>query len=333
MPNSPPPTRDIPAGQLTECLLWLLATVPVSRAQWIVAQLTERVERKRLRDIFAVQTMSENEVLATVGGNNFGAAALAVLSPAGAATLLAISARDGTNPSPTEVEAQAIRAVWDRLQAQLAAENVRFVQASSDSSDDEARLAQLGFQRLADLALMILEPAQWPKLPAGSLTRSTTENLDWQVVGDDSGRLVAVCQVAEQSFAQTKDCPRLGEFRSAAEIVAGYRESAQFDPSLWHLLSVDGEPVGCLFLTAHPVGDNGANAAIEIAYMGLLPAYRQRGLGRVLLDRAIDTARQRQASRMVLAVDRENCSALDLYRRGGWTEAAAETVWGFQISP
>jgi ribosomal protein S18 acetylase RimI-like enzyme len=363
--------RDVPLTEMGHCLQFLIADLSVPRAQWVVAQLTDRVERKRMQEIFAVEA---------VEGSRVCGAAIAVQQPSGAASLLAVRAMSNTadllataanenhpvGPTTTSpTEAVAIRdlegfanevavAVMSRLRCRLAAVGTRFLQASSDCEDDVQRLRRLGFDHLAQLAFLVLEADGFEAVHESS----AHPDVQFVVVGDDATRLQDVCSIAERTFTGTLDCPRLNQFRSSSEIVDGYRLASTFDPALWRMVTVNGQPAGCLLLTAHRAtlaGDiepdaarakdtavpedatansTGGNdfGAMEISYMGLVPEVRGQGLGRLVLDEAVRISAQRRAPRMVLAVDRENSPAITLYQRHGWVEAAQESVWGLQIS-
>jgi len=323
MNSTLPIIRDVPPNELTACLQWLLGHVRVERAQWIVAQLTDRVKHKKIGDILAVEATRNGQLKS---------AAIAVLAAGHAANLLAISRPSNGGFDRVKNPAAITNAeVFGRLVNRLRAAQVTFVQTSADPDDDPKPLLDLGFERLATLAFLVLESAAFEKV-----TKSNA-NVDWrfEVVGDDEQLMRIACDVAERSFSGTQDCPGLSDYRSAAEIVDGYRMASSFDPSLWRLLIVGAEPAGCLFLTRHPVADaDGATReAIELSYMGLVPQYRGRRLGEQILTAAVQVARQQNAIRMVLAVDQENSPANTLYRRLGWQEVARESVWAMRIMP
>jgi len=318
-----PLIRDVPPSELTACLQWLLGHVPVERAQWIVAQLTDRVKHKKIGDIIAIEAACNGEL---------SSAAIAVLAAPHAANLLAISMPDnGVFDALKNFAATSRAAVFGRLVDRLRSAQVTFLQTSADPDDNPEPLVDLGFERLATLAFLIRESG------AFETGRESNTKVDWRfdVVGDDEQRLLMACDVAETSFSGTQDCPRLSDYRSAAEIVDGYRSASSFDPSLWRLLMVGAESAGCLFLTRHPIADadGSTSEAIELTYMGLAPNYRGRGFGEHILAEAVRVARQQNAIRMVLAVDLENSPANTLYRRFGWQEAARESVWAMRITP
>ncbi len=334
MALAPLVVTDVAPADITKALQSLIPKVRVERAQWIIAQLADRVERKRISEVYASV------------GKRFDAiesAAIAVATPAHGATLLAINGMgDAVDQHGVESEESAVQAVWTHFLARLAAARVTYLQASSETESDRRRLTRLGFRHLADLAFMVLERENFMPLPPSEVLTPSTVNHEIQmvVVGDDLGRLEAASQIAEQTFSGTHDCPLLGEFRSASEIVAGYRLSPQFDPWQWRILIVQGEPAGCLFLTRHRLEGSGSDegqsatpTAVELAYMGVIPKFRGSGLGRVLLDCAINVSSELGASRMILAVDRRNSPAFTIYRQRGWVETAGESAWGMEITP
>ncbi|MGV3485655.1 MAG: GNAT family N-acetyltransferase [Planctomycetaceae bacterium] len=315
--------QDVPLSELTDCLQWLLGKLRVERAQWLVAQLSDRVARQRLRDIFAVALRQDGQLAAM---------ALAISQPRGAATLLAL---EDTGDEASGGSLARLDAVLTPLRSRLHAAGTRFLQAAAESPSHGHRLGHLGFTHLADLAFLVLETEHFALAQT-----SVAAGSRFQTVGADPAQIAAACELAAETFVGTQDCPRLSDFRSTADIVESYRLSALFDPQLWRVLLCDDEPIGCLFLTQHRAANGasqegvlGAAGAVEISYMGLLPQSRGRGFGQQILDEAARIAASLQAPRMVLAVDRQNSPAIALYRRRGWVEAAQESVWGIHVLP
>jgi len=67
------------------------------------------------------------------------------------------------------------------------------------------------------------------------------------------------------------------------------------DPAVtFHLLTFEGSPAGYFELEKYP------DAAVEVAYFGLLPEFLGRGLGKYLLTRAVQEAWGRGAARVWL---------------------------------
>jgi ribosomal protein S18 acetylase RimI-like enzyme len=299
-------------------LQWLFPHIAVDRAQWILEQLTERVQNKRMSEIIAIEAKNSEGTLC---------AAVTVLQPARAASLLAIHSLGRSEA--------AEQAVFSHLRTILSDRGTQFLQAPSDTEQNGLRLTRLGFKHLAKLAVLVLESETMARINCDIESR-----LQFLPTLNDASMIDRIGKVAEASFSESDDCPALSEFRTPTEIIDGFRKSSQFDPLLWRLATLGGTPVGCLLLTPHGEVDSSreggpatAFGAVEISYMGLVPAYRKRGLGTELLVESIRIAKQNQASRMVLAVDRENSPAIALYQRQGWIEAAEESVWGMHISP
>ena len=79
-------------------------------------------------------------------------------------------------------------------------------------------------------------------------------------------------------------------------------------PALWWVVYRADQPEGALLLSPFP--DQGS---VELVYLGLGPSLRGRGLGKLLMVRAIDAARRSGAMDMTCAVDMQNLRALRLY--------------------
>jgi putative acetyltransferase len=80
----------------------------------------------------------------------------------------------------------------------------------------------------------------------------------------------------------------------------------------------DGEAVGCCALLK--MGDGG----LELAKMAVTPGQQGKGLGRALLDAAVDRARAAGASRMWLETNSALAPALSLYRSFGFKQIPAQ---------
>lgn len=88
---------------------------------------------------------------------------------------------------------------------------------------------------------------------------------------------------------------------------------AQPSVALW-VLWVTGAPAGWFELKRHDDG------SVEIAYFGILPAFRRRGLGKHLLTAAVDEAWKAGARRVWLhTCTLDDPAALPNYRSRGFT--------------
>jgi mycothiol synthase len=123
----------------------------------------------------------------------------------------------------------------------------------------------------------------------------------------------AMCRVLDLSYEGTLDCPGLRGKRRTADILAGHQGTGAFEPALWTMLYRDGEPAGALLLNPAP-----ASRSVELVYIGLGPAVRGMGLGRLLLRHGLSLLRTRSERTLTLAVDDENKPAFALYRSEGF---------------
>jgi GNAT superfamily N-acetyltransferase len=90
-------------------------------------------------------------------------------------------------------------------------------------------------------------------------------------------------------------------------------------PSVVWLLSVQGAPAGFFELRRHE------DDSIEIAYFGLLPEFVGRGLGKLLLTRAVEEAWALRPSRVWLhTCTLDHASALPNYLRRGFRKVRSE---------
>lgn len=123
------------------------------------------------------------------------------------------------------------------------------------------------------------------------------------------------------SYENTLDCPALVGRRSIEDIIAGHMASGIFDPDLWYVVEKGTSPVGVMLLnrsSQHP--------AIELVYFGLAAAWRGKGIGRTLLNRALAVAREHHLSQVTLAVDESNLPAMSLYHSLGFVGHARKVA-------
>ncbi len=312
--------------QLNPCLQWVLAQYSIERASWIVNRLTSHVQQGGASGIFVAATSmadSENSdaIPTAIDPEKLCGVAIAIRQPGNSATLLAFQV----------VGDASSREVLAPLVDRLAQAGVTFIQSGCDDDGQTNVLAAGGFEPLANLVMMSLEADQFAaaseSIGEKAPQRDAAEPVTWvnlDRLSDDWP--MHLNDVAGRTFIDTQDCPRLSDFRTADEIVQGYTEATHFDRRLASLMRVGGEWAGCLILTAHP-----ESGAIELTYMGLVPEYRGKGLAGQLLAKTIGSAKAAGASRVVLAVDRDNRPAAAIYQRLGWRDVIGETVWGRKI--
>jgi mycothiol synthase len=209
--------------------------------------------------------------------------------------------------------AELVRAVVESLKRSGA----RIIQALLDElapARAGADLERGGLPRVTELAYMTRETAAPIRLlgcpPAFS----------WRCYGPRTeAEFRAVLQA---SCAGSLDMPELEGVRTLDDVLATHAATGRFDPSRWLIGRLSGEPDASAILL---LGESSERDAWEVAYLGLTPSARSRGLGRVALAHALDLARP-HTPRLDLAVDVRNLPAARLYRATGFQTYDRRTV-------
>jgi ribosomal protein S18 acetylase RimI-like enzyme len=247
-----------------------------------------------------------------------------------AATLLCAS---GIGPSANSASlstlAHALHERWVR-------EGVKIAFWSTETQDNE-----LGFRRLAELRYLQTTVKRILKTRDQAFHSPDVHSRALKLLpfADPSAAEVEEC--VSQTYVDSLDCAVINQYRTARQTIAGYQTSALYSPEHWYRC-VDpstGQDVGCVLLAIHPSvldtpaphnddtsEDSAFRCTAEIVYMGLLPKHRGRGLGRQIVYAVAQTV-QKQASQIILAVDRANQPAADLYRSLTFTEVFRERLW------
>lgn len=211
------------------------------------------------------------------------------------------------------------------------------------SEADDKTLRGGGFEPLAKLLYMFCARDDFPNArPSqsrpGEIKHEGTEARRKEVGGKERGckgvgdrldfepynaanhdRLI---QVVENTYIQTLDCPRLNGVRRIEDVLAGYRDTGQFDPSRWLIVRHQCQDVGCLLMADHPEHGSG-----ELVYMGIIPSARGHGWGREITQHAKWLTAVQNRPRLVLAVDAENQPAIDMYTSVGFRAWEKRTVY------
>jgi ribosomal protein S18 acetylase RimI-like enzyme len=200
--------------------------------------------------------------------------------------------------------------------AWLRERGARLTQAllSAEEAERAEALERNGVRRITSLLSLRHDlelPADWLSLPA----RLTFESYD-------PDNPVLFHQTLESTYEGTLDCPELSGSRSIDKVIEGHRGQGTFDPDLWWLAREQGRPVGVVLLIPSPDGPDW-----ELAYLGLVPAARRRGLGKDLVLEALCAARAAGAGSVRLAVDARNDPARRLYRQAGFALCDSRVVY------
>jgi mycothiol synthase len=120
--------------------------------------------------------------------------------------------------------------------------------------------------------------------------------------------------VLEATYQDSLDMPELEGIRSLDDILSSHRAGGRFLAERWQVGRVRDEPASAAVLLLSELPDR---EAWEVAYLGLTPPARGRGLGRAVLARALELAAA-HVPRLELAVDVRNHPATRLYQMAGF---------------
>jgi GNAT superfamily N-acetyltransferase len=223
--------------------------------------------------------------------------------PAPGRTAMLFGPSQSEHPETASATAAAVAAALEDARAH----GVLLVQALLEPADAAGKtvFAAAGLTHLATLTYMERKPPLQP--PEFSLPH------DVQLEPYCAATHALFCDAILASYEHTLDCPALSGIRSIEDIIAGHKAVGPFDPQLWCVIRVNGTPAGCLLLAEVP-----ARRALELVYLGLSPAMRGRGLGRLMMRRVLAIAARRHFDVATLAVDANNVPAVRLYRRAGY---------------
>jgi len=240
---------------------------------------------------------------------------------AGKTAMLVMSGPEGTLPPAIDraERGASVRAACEYFQEQArhGGRKVCLAQALLEPQETwgvETLLAE-GFFKVGDLAYLRVDvrPSEvaWsePALPGGVTIRNI-RNL--AAGSDDRADLLAAL---DRTYEDTLDCPELCGLRETADVLESHRATGQWDPKLWWLVMLDGQPHGCMLLSRFPEQDS-----VELVYLGFSPALRGRKVGSLLLDMGLKKVASIGAEQVTCAVDLRNLPALRLYERAGFKE-------------
>jgi ribosomal protein S18 acetylase RimI-like enzyme len=229
---------------------------------------------------------------------------------------LADGTATGTMPAcGADVDRETEIAVLRALRVQAADEGMTLMQVFTEEEDACALdvLCEAGFEELALMRFM--------ERPVCESDRKLDidKEIRWRTL-ETTGRETFERVVAE-TWQGTLDCAKLGQTRDVRSTLDGY-VSEGFDPSLWFLAEVEGESAACLLITPEV-----SRERFELSYMGVVPRFRGKGLGRKVMQKGLKEVSLRNASgRITLAVDDANEPALSVYFGLGFEVAATRRV-------
>jgi GNAT superfamily N-acetyltransferase len=253
------------------------------------------------------QTASQNAMQMPIQGTMQGA--ILAMPVAGAGGLIW--------PPACETLAEAQVLVASAL-AWLRTQGTRIVQAMVSLPEQRRNtwLEACGFRAVTELWTLARDCAEpIPTAPLSSAERLTYEPYD----PERGGAFEATLQA---TYTDSLDCPEVNGLRTIAEILDGHRVQGDYDPARWWLVREGAAPVSVVIQVDHP-----SNEERELAYLGLVPAARGRGLARAILARVLAGAAADRQERVILGVDARNQPALRLYTGMGFEEVERQRVF------
>ena len=273
---------------------------------WPEAERAMQLEALRQAD---AKGSSDFLLLAARRGDDLAGAILAQQLPGKTATLFSPQLVLGeADPSiPLQLLANA--------ESSLAAAGVHLCQCLLAKGLPAAPLAAAGYQHSADLLYMTCEPDHFPAGPPAIP--------GFKLAPFKDGEEAALAIVIDETYVGTQDCPALNGLRDSLDVVEGYKHVGEFRADLWLTLeSETNSAAGCLILAKHP-----PSSTLELIYVGVTPAFRQRGLGAKLTRHAQWLAGQSNCERLVLAVDAANEPAIAMYAGAGFWAWEERAIW------
>jgi len=203
------------------------------------------------------------------------------------------------------------------LRTRAARDGLLMLQAFSDESDEESVriLTESGFESLAWMLFMER------RVRAEDRNIPLDRQIRWLPYSDHHHD--EFVRVVTQTYEGTLDCSRIAEIRDVTLTLESYRTRGGFDPSLWLLGEIEGEYAACLLLSYEP------NQRIcEVAYLGVVPKHRGKGLGRKMMEKGLFEVSLRATGCLLkLAVDEANFPAVKLYRELGFLVVERKQVY------
>lgn len=226
----------------------------------------------------------------------------------------------------------------------------RAIHVACDACTGEADLAQAlvdpalaldissfeagGLRRMATLeylerALPRSGALPMPQIPAGLTIervapRDALDGADPMALGQERRReLIALL---ESTYVGTMDCPGLAGMRATTDVLDGHFGSGA-RRRFWLVAREHATAVGVCLLNASPDG-----TSAELAYFGVSPAARGRGIARTLLAAGLHECSAARIDTVTLAVDARNLPAKLLYETHGFRKTISRIALVRQLS-
>jgi ribosomal protein S18 acetylase RimI-like enzyme len=151
-------------------------------------------------------------------------------------------------------------------------------------------------------------PAGWTIEPAAP--RESLDGSDPAALGPS--RRAELIALLESTYVDTMDCPGLAGMRATSDVLDGHFGSGARRRH-WFIARENGAARGVCLLNTSPDG-----TSAELAYFGVAPSARGRGIARVLLAAGLHACSAARIATVTLAVDSRNTPAKMLYETHGF---------------
>jgi len=162
-----------------------------------------------------------------------------------------------------------------------------------------------GLRHLATLDY--LERADHPSLPAPR----PREGVTFERWNPAERRTLERLLVA--TYVDTLDCPGLAQVRRIEDIVDGHLSACGGDARHWFIGFAHGAPIAAALVSVSLTP-----GTADLVYLGVVPEWRGKGVGAMVMLHALRSAALTGAQAMSLAVDTRNAPAIRLYRGLGF---------------
>lgn len=194
-----------------------------------------------------------------------------------------------------------------------------------DSEDENRELLESGFEPLSELLQLVAEQRCFPIEPGRN--DLIFVSCDERLKEIDQSRLNReLYDLAERTYAETLDFPRLNGLMAIEKIFQAYREEGDFRDDLWFFIyrqeHEKRKEVGLLLLT-----DQLHAMQLNLTYMGLVPEERGRKLGSQLVQYTLWKARSLARRWVLVSLDGANAPALHSYLRNGFRHWTRKTLF------
>ncbi len=123
--------------------------------------------------------------------------------------------------------------------------------------------------------------------------------------------------ILKETYVGSRDCPAIHGKRDISNIIKSHQGFDPNDLSLWFVILHKNKPAGVLLLN-QPKDEQ----YLELAYLGITPTMRSKGLAKQAMDHAVNHAIERRCNKIILAVDGSNTPAIALYKKAAFQEIA-----------